>query len=199
MEILTPEHLEPVPGETLPQYALMVAESQGIRAEDAVGGISFGGMIAGEIARQRPAAGLILLGSCLGPLGLPSWYRWLERVCRFIPDSAFSFRSWRPLVRWRFAPLTREAETCLVEMMADHPMPMIRAFGRMAIGWEGVDAVPCPVLSIHGDMDRIIPLSSVNPDVILKDAGHAFTLTHADQTVAAIRDFLDQVSAKAKA
>jgi hypothetical protein len=25
-------------------------------------------------------------------------------------------RSWQPLVRWRFAPLTRDAETCLIEL-----------------------------------------------------------------------------------
>lgn len=187
---MTPDHLEPYPEETLPRYALRVAERQGIGPDDVVGGVSFGGMIAGEIARQRPVAGLILLGSCLRPMRLPWTYRWIERACRLVPDFVFCVRSWRPLVRWRFAPLTQEAETCLVEMMADYPMSLIRAFGRMAVDWEGVTAVACPVFSVHGDMDRIIPLKLAKPDVILKDAGHAFTLTHSGQTVTAIRDFL---------
>jgi pimeloyl-ACP methyl ester carboxylesterase len=189
-EIVTPDHTEPAPGERLTQYASRIADGLTIQPADIVGGASFGGMIAGEIARQRPVAGLILLGSCLQPSRLPWSYRWVDRVGRFIPDFVLGLRSWRPLVRWRFAPLTRDAETCLIEMAVDYPTARIRAFGRMVMGWSGVDNVSCPVLSIHGNCDRVIPLKCVKRDLILKDAGHAFTLTHADQTNSAIREFL---------
>ena len=102
------------------------------------------------------------------------------------------FRAWPPLVAalGPLAPLNRDAETCLIEMAVSYPTAQIRVFGRMVMGWPGVDNVPCPVLSIHGDWDRIIPLKCAEPDLILKDAGHAFTLTHADQTNSAIREFL---------
>jgi pimeloyl-ACP methyl ester carboxylesterase len=189
-EIVTPDHADPAPGENLMQYAARIADGLSIQPDDIVGGISFGGMLAGEIARQRRVAGLILLGSCLRPDRLPRSYRWIERLGCFIPDFALSCRSWRPLVRWRFAPITRDAETCLIEMASRYPAAQIRAFGRMIMGWAGVDEVSCPVLSIHGDSDRIIPLRSASSDIILKDAGHAFTLTHAEQTSSAIREFL---------
>jgi pimeloyl-ACP methyl ester carboxylesterase len=190
VEIVTPDHAAPVSGEKLTQYATRMADALSIQPEDIVGGISFGGMLAGEIARQRRVAGLILLGTCLGPDRLPQSYRWIERFGVFIPDFLLSFRSWRPWVRWRFAPLTRDAETCLIEMANLYPAAQIRAFGRMIMDWSGVDDVTCPVLSIHGDSDRIIPLKSASCDIILKDAGHAFTLTHAEQTTSAIREFL---------
>jgi pimeloyl-ACP methyl ester carboxylesterase len=189
-EIVTPDHTEPAQGETLTQYAARIADSLNIQPADIVGGASFGGMLAGEIAQQREVAGLILLGSCLRPGRLPWSYRWVERVGRFIPDFVLGLRSWRPLVRWRFAPVTRDAETCLIEMAVSYPTAQIRAFCRMVIAWSGVDSVPCPVLSIHGDCDRIIPLKCAEPDLILKDAGHAFTLTHADKANSAIREFL---------
>ncbi len=189
-EIVTPDHPEPAPGEKLTQYAARIADGLSIQSKDIVGGISFGGMLAGEIARQRRVAGLILLGSCLRPDRLPRSYRWIERLGCLIPDFALRCRSWRPLVRWRFAPITRDAETCLLEMSRSYPTAQIRAFGRMIMGWDGVDDVTCPILSIHGDSDRIIPLKSAAADVILKDAGHAFTLTHAEQTTSAIREFL---------
>ena len=187
---MTPDHTDPAQGETLTQYASRIAGGLNIQPTDIVGGVSFGGMLAGEIARQRPVAGLILLGSCLRPGRLPRSYRRIERLGRFIPDFVLGLRSWRPLVRWRFAPLTRDAETCLIEMAVSYPTAQIRAFGRMVIGWTGVDNVPCPVLSIHGDRDRIIPLKCADPDLILKDAGHAFTLTHADQMIPPIQEFL---------
>ena len=191
VEIVTPDHAEAVPGENLTHYAARITDGLSIQPEDIVGGTSFGGMLAGEIARQRRVAGLILLGSCLRPDRLPRSYRWIERLACFIPDFALSCRSWRPLVRWRFAPITRDAETCLIEMANRCPAAQIRAFGRMIMDWPGIDDdVTCPVLSIHGDCDRIIPLKSAAPDIILKDAGHAFTLTHAEQTTSAIRGFL---------
>lgn len=195
-EIVTPDYTEPVRGETLTQYASRIADRLNIQPTDVVAGVSFGGMLAGEIARQRPVAGLILLGSCLQPFRLPWPYRWVERLGRFIPDFVLGLRSWRPLVRWRFAPITRDAETCLVEMALSYSTVQIRAFGRMVMGWAGADNLACPVLSIHGDRDRIIPPKCAEPDVILKDAGHAFTLTHADQTNSAFGNFCRLVLTK---
>jgi pimeloyl-ACP methyl ester carboxylesterase len=98
-EIVTPDHTEPAQGETLTQYASRIADRLNIQPADIVGGVSFGGMLAGEIARQRPVAGLILLGSCLRPGRLPWSYRWVERLGRFIPGFVLGLRSWRPLVR----------------------------------------------------------------------------------------------------
>jgi pimeloyl-ACP methyl ester carboxylesterase len=189
-EIVTPDHSEPAHGETLFQYASRVADNLNIQPADIVGGVSFGGMLAGEIARQRPVAGLILLGSCVQPERLPWSYRWVELLGRLIPDFLLGLRLWGPLVRWRFAPLTGDAETCLIEMARTSRPAQIRTFGRMVIGWKGIDNIHCPVLSIHGGWDRIIPLKCADPDLILKDAGHAFTLTHPDETNAAIREFL---------
>jgi pimeloyl-ACP methyl ester carboxylesterase len=196
-EIVTPDHAAPAPGETLTQYATRIADGLSIQPDDIIGGISFGGMLAGEIAHQRRVAGLILLGSCLQPDRLPRSYRRIERFGVLIPDFLLRFRTWRPLVRWRFAPITRDAETCLIEMANRCSTAQIRAFGRMIMGWSGVNDVSCPVLSIHGDSDQIIPVRSASPEIILKDAGHAFTLTHARQTSSAIREFLRTRAARA--
>lgn len=190
VEMVTPDHVPPQEGESLPQYAARLAEGHQIRPTDVVGGISFGGMIAGEIANRRPVAGLILLGSCLRPSRFPLAFRWAERVGRFVPDFVFAARSWPPLLRWRFAPIDAAAEECLAAMSRDCPMSQIRAFGRMALDWSGAENLGCPVLSVHGDRDRVIPLSYAEPGLVLKDAGHAFTLTHVAQTVTAIREFI---------
>ena len=190
VEIVTPDHTEPTPGETLTAYAARIADGLYIEPPDIVGGISFGGMLAGEIARQREVAGLILLGSCLRPDRLPRSYRWIERFGCFIPDFVLSIRAWWPLVRWRFAPLTRDAEKCLIEMARASNPAQIRTFGRMIIDWKGAANIQCPVLSIHGDRDRVIPLKCADADVILEAAGHAFTLTHSEETNSAIREFL---------
>jgi pimeloyl-ACP methyl ester carboxylesterase len=189
IDVCTPDHLEPARGDDLPRYAARVAQWHRIGAADVVGGASFGGMLAAEIARQRAVAGLILLGSCVRPARLPRAYTWLERLGKVIPDRLLGCRAWRPVVRWRFAPLTAEAERCLVAMAATCPPSQLRAFGRMALTWAGVEEFSCPVLSVHGKRDRILPVGCAEPGLVLADAGHAFTLTHAEETSAAIQEF----------
>jgi pimeloyl-ACP methyl ester carboxylesterase len=189
--VCTPDHVEPAPGEDLARYAARVAEVNRIGAADVVGGASFGGMLAAEIARQRAVAGLILLGSCVRPHRLPWAYKWIERLGPFIPDRLLGVRAWRPVVRWRFAPVTAEAERCLRAMAATCPPSQLRGFGRMALTWSGVERLSCPVLSVHGERDRIIPVGCAEPGLVLRDAGHAFTLTHAEPTIAAIQEFLN--------
>jgi surfactin synthase thioesterase subunit len=109
-EVFTPDHVSPQPRETLPAYAARVAKAHSIHRSDIVGGASFGGMLACEIAKQQGAAGLILLGSCVSPKRLPISYRLVERFGRLIPDFILGFRSWGAFVRWRFAPIHQEAE-----------------------------------------------------------------------------------------
>lgn len=195
IDVSTPDHLPPEKNESLASYANRVANAHSIRESDIVGGASFGGMIAAEIAQQRKSAGLILLGSSLKPNRLPSSYRLMEIFGPLIPDFILGFRSWSPLVRWRFEPLSREAEQCLIAMAVDCPTSQIREFGRMIVGWKGIETVGCPVLSIHGDNDKIIPLHAAEPGKIIKNAGHAFTLTHTAETIAEIRSFLRSLNA----
>jgi len=190
VELVTPDHLPPVAEEALSEYAGRVAAAHRVRPADIVGGVSFGSMLAAEISRQLPVTGLILLGSTVRPAALPWFYKWVERFGRLIPDFLLGARTVAPIIRWRFAPLTAEAEASLIEMAKAFPPAHIRAFGSMVISWQGLDRVPCPLLSVHGDSDRIIPLKCAEPGLILNSAGHAFTLTHAAEVSQAIEAFL---------
>lgn len=80
-------------------------------------------------------------------------------------------------------------------MAADCPSDQLREFGRMIVNWEGMETIACPVLSIHGDRDRIIPLNAAPKSKVFKNAGHAFTLTHANETIAEIRAFIHALRA----
>jgi pimeloyl-ACP methyl ester carboxylesterase len=194
VEQLTPEHVEPRAGESLADYARRVAEMHGIRPQDIVGGASFGGMIAAEIARQREVAGLVLLGSCTRPDRLPASYRFVEKLQPLIPDQLLALRTLRLLVRARFAPTTPEAMDTLIAMAKDCPASQLRGFAAMTFGWEGAERFECPVLALHGDRDAIIPIAAAREGhIVLKNAGHSFTLTHADETSAHIARFVSEL------
>ena len=190
IELITPDHVEPKDAEDLVSYATRLVKQYDIRPLDVVGGASFGGMLAAQMTALFPVAGLVLLGSCYHPRSLPQGYRLAERVGRLIPDFVLGLRSWRPLVRWRFAPVTEHAEECLLAMAATCSTLTLRRFGAMLVEWRGVETLSCPKLSVHGAWDRMIPAAQAEADLILSDAGHAFTLTHAKETNAAIEVFL---------
>lgn len=194
VEVLTPDHVEPARGESLPAYAARVADRHGVRPTDAVGGASFGGMLAAEVANQRPVAGRILLGTCIRPWRLPWPYKALYSLRHLIPNVALGLRGWEPLVRRRFEPAPEEALALLRAMNAACPARHIREFGRMAVEWGGAADYDGPTLSLHGDRDRVIPIGCGEPGVILEGAGHAFTLTHAEQTSEAVAGFLRAVT-----
>ena len=188
--LITPAHEPPVEREGLAAYAERLAATQEIGPADVVGGASFGGMLAAQIASRRRVAGLVVLGSCLDPRLLPAQYRLVERLGRSAPDSLLMLRVWPPFMRARFSPLTPQAQTVLRAMATDFPPQVLRRFGRMLIEWPGVERPACPALIVHGERDRIIPLSCARPDLVLAGAGHCFTLTHGEQTSAAVAEFL---------
>lgn len=192
VELLTPDHAEPHDGESLPDYARRLAQAHGVRESDIVGGASFGGMIAAEMARQRKVRGLVLLGSCTRPSRLPASYRVVEKLQPLIPDGLLALRTLRLLVRARFAPTTEEAMDTLIAMARDCPPRQLREFARMTFGWEGAEHFDCPVLALHGDGDAIIPPSAAREGhIVLKNAGHSFTLTHPEEAGAHIARFVE--------
>jgi pimeloyl-ACP methyl ester carboxylesterase len=191
----TPEHLEPRLGEGMAEFAARTAEHHRLREDDVVAGMSFGGMLAAQVAAQRKLRGVILLGSCHQTRRLPRVYRAVEFSGRFTPDFLIAIKSWKPFVHGRFAPIGSADAALMAEMAAGYSTPMLRRFGRMIVEWPGVERIPCPKLSIHGDKDVILPLSCIDADVVIPDSGHAFTLTHPAPINAAILDFVRRLAA----
>jgi len=189
VELVAPDHETALPAETLAAHAERLARKYAVGKEDVVGGVSFGGMLAAQIASAHETAGLILLGSCLNADWIPTLYRAVEAASPLIPDLVLGLRTWTPLIRWRFAPIDDDSLVCVRSMAKDCPTRQLRTFGRMVVGWKGAGRPSCPMLIVHGDRDRIIPISAVEPDVIIAGAGHAFTLTHPDETNRALSDF----------
>lgn len=191
VELLMPDHAESLDGESLSGYALRLAQAHRVGDGDVIGGASFGGMIAAEMARQRKVRGLVLLGSCTQPSRLPASYRVVEKLQPLIPDQLLALRTLRLLVRSRFAPTTEQAMDTLIAMARDCPPRQLREFARMTMNWDGAERFDCPVLVLHGDSDGIIPPSAARDGhIVLKNAGHSFTLTHAEETSAHIARFI---------
>jgi len=190
----------PEPGDDLPAYARRLGEAQGLTQDSFIGGCSFGGMIAAEIARQNGARACIQIGSALSPRQIPPHLRLAQRISRVLPNAVLERfpKDSRLLLRY-FEPVGSAERALIVEMGRCASTKLVRRGSRMILRWRGVAKLPCPHFIIHGDRDRLIrpPRVSAVPAgaslQVIAGAGHACTLTHAHQVSAFISQALAKV------
>lgn len=177
------EWIEPAAAESLAGYAQRLAASIDTTRPFALGGASFGGMVALEIARHVRPAAVILIGSCRAPSQLPRYYRplrGLAGVATLLPLR---------LAAWRFGIRTKQDRQLFAAMLRATPRPFVRWAARAIFGWRGATDLDVPVHHIHGGRDRIIPPAAVNADAIVAEGGHFLGVTHA----AEVNAFIDSV------
>ena len=165
------------PEGSLADYAARLAPHIDASKPFDLGGSSFGGMIALELARQVVPQHVFLFGSCRSPRAIaPSL-----RMLRFVLPAMHPPRWMRPFVARWFGARTSAEIALFSDMLSATPIEFIRWASRAAFSWSGVPELPMPVHHIHGERDRIIPLRRVNPDRVVRGAGHLINLTHADE------------------
>ena len=186
VELVTPPHLEPFEGEALSAYARRVAERWGLAPEDAVGGASFGGMVAAEIESHRPAAALVLIGSSVSPRSIAAPLALIERASRAVADAAvrYAFRI-DPRVVALVESLPPANRALLMEMFRATPLAVLRRGAAMIFRWTGASP-RCAIHRIHGDRDRIIGARPTEVDVLVPGGGHLLPFSHPREVSAFI-------------
>ncbi|HYE05632.1 MAG TPA: alpha/beta fold hydrolase [Planctomycetota bacterium] len=181
------------PGGTLADYARRHVAAGDVRAGDIVGGSSFGGFVALEIARQVDCAGVVLIGSARST-------RSYRRLAALAPLTRLL-----PRVRPMPAPVMRLIGSVLGSLPAVPQRDVFVAMARSvppdflhwacdaAAHWTGVERPRCPVLQIHGAADRVIPLAEVSADVVIARAGHIPALTRPGAVAAAMAAWIERV------
>jgi pimeloyl-ACP methyl ester carboxylesterase len=184
----------PVPSvdESMTAYALRVAMQIDLRPDDWVGGSSFGALVAAEIARHRPVAGLTLIGGALTSETVMPLAQWLAPLTRFVPMRPFrALISTHAGLTLLFGPLTGIQRRLLVEMLDATADAMLRAGARLVTSHFPKLPLRCPVHAIHGTADRLmrLPLPGCR---LVPHAGHALALTHPQEVTTFLRATLCQ-------
>jgi pimeloyl-ACP methyl ester carboxylesterase len=175
--------------ESLTGYAKRLAATIDTSPPFAIGGASFGGMVALELARHLRPAAVILIASCRSPLSLPPHYRQLSWLTQFLPAALLTGALARSrFVTSRFGLKTRDERRLFGDMLRATPPSFVQWACRAIFGWPGAADLPMPIHHIHGTNDRIIPLRCVRPTAVVQDAGHLVNVTHASEVNAFIDD-----------
>jgi pimeloyl-ACP methyl ester carboxylesterase len=130
--------LPPMESESLRDYALRMSEAMGHGPEDAIGGISMGGMLAMEIARLKGARKLILLSTATHPKGIRLPFRALIPLLPLIPDILIqsTFRLLPTALR-RLGLIDSQGQKLLYDILSQQSITSLRRFPAMILNWEG--------------------------------------------------------------
>lgn len=171
-------------GDSLPQFASRLVRSVPPGAPLYLGGSSFGGMVALELAALLRPQAVLLIGSCVGPESLAPLAHALRPLASFLPSAMFQPRPWAlPLVLPTFGRLTRPQREVFWTMAKATPAPFLKWGVNAILSWKP-SRVESPVHHIHGSLDRLIPIKRANPTVVVVGGGHLLPLTHPDEVTA---------------
>ncbi len=134
-------------------------------------GLSFGGMMCIEIAKQIKTEKIIVLSSIKSFYEMPLWMRLTGklRLNKILPMR--SFKLIEPLENYNLGIETSEEK----EMVRQYRKNINRQYSNWAVNtilnWNN-EHLPQNLFHIHGSKDRIFPLRKIKADYIIKDGGH---------------------------
>ncbi len=161
----------PLPGESVRGYAARLAKLVDPGCPCIVGGASFGGVVALELAPHLSTLACILMGSIRSPSGLPKRWRLLQPVAMLGPDALgllaeLSARIGGSLL----SPGT-------VRRLARPEAAFVRWAICAVVQWRASPAARrVRVFHIHGAADRVLPIALARPDVVVSGGAHALSL-----------------------
>lgn len=197
-EMLTPPWPTVDPGDTITDLARKLGESLPVGGRLIVGGFSFGGMVALEMAAleslRDQVAGVLLLSGIQRPEAISDEFRAKAGQLRWIPASALGFGLKH--LAGSFAknePITTAQRDALRQMASQIDLRFFRWAVRQCADWKfDRSKVTVPVRHIHGRHDEIVPPYKPDVDVWL-DAGHLIQFTHAQQVNTEIVRFASEL------
>ena len=187
-DLRLPGWIAPERGDDLPRYAQRLAASIDPGGPCFVGGASFGGMIALEMARHLDVRGCFLISSVRSSRELPLRARMFKPLAMVLPPGSGGIPPLAARAALRVAgPFLSPVPYNLVRQLADADGRFLRWASMALLRWRPhADSLAVPVHQIHGDRDHVLPHTLTLPDALIAGGGHLLPMTHADQ----INDYL---------
>ncbi|MEM9023388.1 MAG: alpha/beta hydrolase [Bacteroidota bacterium] len=181
--------LIPEATDSIPDYAQKLSTRIDASEPFVLIGLSFGGVIAQEVARWVAPQQTILLSSFKGHHELPPWIRragrW--RAHRLLPVS------WLKTIGNKLTPLfslkTNAFKQVYYAMLADSDVRLLNWSIDRLLAWRNLEPDPS-VIHIHGTRDRLLPYRFVHATHAIPGAGHMAVAEHAAEISTLLRELI---------
>lgn len=191
-EVRCIEHVVPVKGTTLPEYARMLALQIDVTKPFVLIGVSLGGMVAVEINEVLAPEKTIIISSAKSRNELPLRYRFQKQFPLYSLVSPAMAKMGAKILQPIVEPDRNNNKEVFVSMLHDKDPLFLRNTIEMIINWERTETTH-EIIHIHGDNDHTIPVRNVKYDYLIKDGSHMMVLTRAEEISKLINNILTTV------
>ncbi|WP_242916574.1 alpha/beta fold hydrolase [Pontibacter liquoris] len=185
VEWLPPLHLD----EPLAAYAQRL-KAQITTPNPILLGLSFGGVVAIELAKIMPIRKVILLSSLATRKALPRHYKVLGKtnLHRYLPFKLM--QGIYPLAPPFFGAHTKPEKNLLKDVILDMDEVFLRwALGQL-LGWQQQEVLP-NIVQIHGTADLVLPLHDRSDIIKVPGGEHLMVMHQADEISAILSKILE--------
>lgn len=171
--------IKPLQDDSLVSYAHRLADGIDVSKPFVLIGLSFGGMLASEIAQLYRPSKTILLSSVNNCNELPQLYKWAGRngIYKILPSKPVVGAS---LTMPYLMGVTRDDDKKMVkQLLADANPSFMKWAVKSILNWNKT-FLDEHVVRIHGDNDLILPLTTFKPNYIIPNGGHLIALSHCE-------------------
>jgi pimeloyl-ACP methyl ester carboxylesterase len=182
------EWITPLKNESLKNYALRLAAGIDASEPFALIGLSMGGMIAAEIARQYKPVVTVLISSVPASNQLPFYFKiaGLLRLYRMVPVSLVKSAA---RIKRLFTAETEEDKAMLHTIIRESNSAFIYWAMGAILKWKS-ETLPGPYIHIHGTKDEMLPIRFTKPTHIIPKAGHLMVMNRSKEINAILQDIL---------
>lgn len=195
-EVVNIRWMAPVAEDTLGDYACRLINKYGIADGDSLIGVSLGGMIGVEIAKQVNLKHAIIVSSIKSPVEAPFYYTFFRMVPlyklfsgRILVRLGFLFRSMMGKMPGAHARL-------FYSMLKGTSPKFLKWSIKACVGWDN-DVVPQGVVHLIGDADRVFSYKKIlsvalgNDRVkVIAGGDHMMVLNKADEIERIVKEVL---------
>jgi len=181
-EAYEPVYLDWIPpekNESLTNYARRFSSL--IKSNDAfiLIGLSFGGMLALEIARLRNPMKTIIISSIATSNELPWYFKRAGKIGlhKTLPVKLMKAST---ILKNLMGVGSKEDKAIIYNYAKFADPNLVRWSLHAIVSWDQPDRLP-GVVHLHGSNDRMLPVKYTHPDYIIKDGGHLMIFNKADE------------------
>lgn len=178
----------PMNNETIENYAERLME-QIMTKQPILVGLSFGGIVAIEVAKLIEAEKIILIGSVKTQQEIPFYYRFAGqlKLHKLLPTRLLKHPNF--LSNWFFGAENREDKKMLADILHDTSPIFLKWAIDKIVNWTN-QIRHNNLQHIHGTADRILPFCFVECDLIVSGGGHFMTVNKAGELTQKLRNLL---------
>ncbi len=180
--------IKPLPDESFPDYAKRFSALINSNEDFVLIGLSFGGMLASELAKLNPPKKLIIISSLSSYQELP-WYFKLAGKLGVHKIFTPSIYKQATLLNRFLGAGDKEMKTIVYNYVKNADPEYIRWALNVIVHWLHHERLP-DLIHIHGSKDHLLPCRYVKADYVIQKGGHLMVMNKAPEVNKILKQIL---------